>query len=107
MTADELNKARRLAAQWTERWDAIGQDIFQHGTLLGTMRSVQLAELVAAIHNTFLPATNNLLMALRRLADKVEMEKHDVEYGTGSGRGREGGDGGRAVAGSGAGAGGE
>lgn len=75
MNVEEFNTARRLAAQHRERWEAVGSEVLANGERIGLMRGPTYARLVAAMHNVFLPVVNRLLHALKRLHDKIELEK--------------------------------
>lgn len=79
MKPGDFDMAKRLAPQHPERWEPVGQFIWDGTREVGTMKSPALAKYVCAIHNVFLALVNKLLMLTRRLKDVESLEVLDDE----------------------------
>lgn len=67
----ELEWLRRTAAQWTEKWRAIGPFIHDaDGLYIGQTVDERLSEFVVRLHNMFTVFANAILMQRKKLLDR-------------------------------------
>ena len=70
-----IGRVRQSAARHCEKWEPAGREIVSEGRTIGQMHSADLASMVCAVHNIFLPVTNILLIQQRKLGDLPTQNK--------------------------------
>lgn len=74
-----VGRVRQAAARFCEKWEPAGREIVCEGRTIGQMQSADLASMVCAVHNIFLPVTNIMLIQRRKLDDLPTKKETPLE----------------------------
>lgn len=77
---NEMNHLRRKSSQYTERWNAVGSEIWSStGRYIGRINEPPLADLISRVHNLFIPMVNFIIALRKKLQDRRAIKTEDLD----------------------------